>query len=53
MNSVRNGDACKSAIAIDEFGGRDFGKVVIFGRDPKDRHRLDPALRETVSKFDG
>src|SRR5205814_5439737 len=46
-----NADAIEAAITIDEFGGRDFGEVVIFGRDPKHRHSLDAALRQAISKL--
>jgi len=42
MNFGRNRNAAEKAIAIDDFRGRDFRKVVILRGHPKDRDGLIP-----------
>src|SRR3954468_8853340 len=41
----RQRHTAQRALAVDEPGSRYFGKVVIFGCNPKNRHRFDAALR--------
>src|SRR5882672_3764048 len=44
-------DAAESTVPIYYFGFRDFGKVMIFGSNPKHRDRLDSALSHALSEF--
>src|SRR5207253_9871585 len=46
-----NRDACQRAIAVDELGGGNFIKVVIFARNPEDWNGFDAALCQAVGKF--
>ena len=46
-----NADATEGAIAIDDFGFRNFRKVVILGGNPKDRNGFDAPLRHAFGEF--
>ena len=52
MDGTRNADLGQPAIASDELGAGDFGKVVIFSSDPEDGDGGGTALRQTRSKLD-
>src|SRR5437588_9911928 len=51
MNFGGNRDAAEGAIAIDDFGLRDFRKIVILGSNPKDRNRFDPSLAHAFGEL--